>query len=89
MEKKEVTIKNPVTVAGVTIIPVSKVTINRWHGKQGFAFYGSAEPDSIIIVTASAKRAFHITGEEITFDQLARENPDIRETLAEIQSGSY
>ncbi len=89
MEKKEVTIINPVTVAGVTIIPVSKVTINHWHSRQGIAFYGSAEPESIIIVTPSAKRAFHITGEEITFDQLAQEIPDIRETLEEIQSGSY
>jgi uncharacterized spore protein YtfJ len=89
MEKKEVTIINPVTVAGVTIIPVSKVTISHWQGKRGIAFYGSAQPDSVIIVTASAKRAFHITGEEITFDQLARETPDIRETLEEIQSGSY
>jgi uncharacterized spore protein YtfJ len=89
MEKKEVTTSNPVTAAGVTIIPVSKVIINQWHGKHGTAFYGSAEPDSIIIVTASAKRAFRVTGEEITFDQLAREIPDIRETLEEIQSGSY
>ena len=89
MEKKEVTISNPVTVAGVTIIPVSKVRINHWHGKRGVAFYGSAEPDSIIVVTPSAKRAFRITGEEITFDQLAMEIPDIIETLEKIQSGSY
>jgi len=84
MEKKEVTIVNPVTVAGVTLIPVSKVTINCWHGKRGVAFSGSKQPDSIIVVTPSAKRAFRVTGEEITFDQLAQETPEISKTLKEI-----
>lgn len=84
MEKKEVTIVNPVTVAGLTLIPVSKVTINCWHGKRGFAFSGSMQPDSIIIVTPSAKRAFRITGEEINFDQLVKEVPEISKKLGEI-----
>jgi uncharacterized spore protein YtfJ len=84
MEKKEVTITNPVTVAGITLIPVSKVTINCWHGKRGVAFSGNKQPDSIIIVTPSAKRAFRITGEEIAFDQLAQEVPEISKTLGEI-----
>lgn len=84
MEKKEVITINPVTVAGLTLIPVSKVTINCWHGKRGIAFTGSKQPDSIIIVTPSAKRAFRITGEEIPFNQLAQEIPEIMEKLAEI-----
>ena len=86
MEKKEVTIANPVTVAGITLIPVSKVTINCWHGKRGVAFSGSKQPDSIIIVTPSAKRAFRITGEEITFDQLSQEIPEIMELIAHTDS---
>jgi len=84
MEKKEVTIANPITVAGLTIIPVSKVAINCWHGKRGLAFSGSKQPDSIIIVSPSAKRAFRITGEEITFDQLVQEVPEILKKLGEI-----
>ena len=81
MENKEVTTVNPVTVAGVTLIPVSKVTLNGWYGKRGMVVSGSKQPDSIIIVTPSAKKVFHITGEEITLDQLAREAPDIRKVL--------
>ncbi len=84
MEKKELITLNPITVARLTLIPVAKVTINGWHGKRGIAFTGSKQPDSIVIVTPSAKRAFRITGEEITFDQLAQEIPDLREKLAEI-----
>jgi uncharacterized spore protein YtfJ len=84
MEKKEVTITNPVTVAGVTLIPVSKATINCWHSKRGIAFSGSKQPVGIIIATPSAKRAFRISGEEITLDQLAQEIPDITRTLEEL-----
>jgi uncharacterized spore protein YtfJ len=84
MEKKEVTIINPVTVAGINIIPVSKVTINGWHGKQGVACSGSKQPDIIIVATPAAKRAFRITGEEITLQKLAQEIPALMETLREI-----
>ena len=84
MEKKKVTIANPVTIDGVTLIPVSQATINCWHSKRGIALSGSKHPVSIIIVTPSGKRAYRITGEEITFDQLAQEIPDIMERLGEI-----
>jgi uncharacterized spore protein YtfJ len=89
MEKKEVAIGKPLTVAGVTLIPVTKATINCWHSQRGIALSGSQQPVSIIIVTPSAKRAFRITGEEIALDQLAQEIPDIWQTLEEIKSGSY
>jgi len=84
MEKRKVTISSPVTVAGVTIIPVLEVSINHWHGKRGVAFSGSTQPVSVVIVSPSAKRAFRITGEEITFDQLAQEAPDIRKVLGKL-----
>ena len=84
MEKKEITVIHTVTVDGITVIPVSKVIINGWHGKQGIAFSGSVQPDSVIIATPSAKRAFRISGEEVTLDQLVREVPEISEKLEEI-----
>lgn len=84
MEKKEVTIANPVTIAGVTLLPVSKVTISCRHGQRGITLSGSKQPVSVIIVTPSGKRAFRLSGEEITLDQFARETPDIRETLKAI-----
>ena len=84
MEKKELTTVNPVTVAGVTVVPVSRVRINGWHGRRGVAIFGSKQPVGVIIVSPSAKRAFRITGEEISLEQLAEENPEIAETLREI-----
>ena len=88
MEKKEIKIADPIKISGVTLIPVSKVTINRWHSKRGIAFSGSARPVSLIVVTPAAKKVFRITGEEITFDQLAEEIPEIMETLEEIKTDS-
>ena len=84
MEKKEITIVNPVTVAGLTLIPVSKVTTSCWHGKRGIAFSGSKQPVSIVIVSPSMKRAFRITGEEIDLEELVREFPAMAERLGKI-----
>jgi uncharacterized spore protein YtfJ len=89
MEKKEIKITDSLKISGVTLIPVSKVIINRWYSKRGVAFFGSNQPVSIIAVTPTAKKAFRITGEEITFDQLAQEIPEIMDTLEEIESDSY
>jgi uncharacterized spore protein YtfJ len=84
MEKKEITVSSLVNIAGITIVPVSRVSINARHGKRGTAFYGSIQPDSVIIITPSGKRAFRVTGEEVTLDQLAWEFPDISEKLEEV-----
>ena len=77
MEKKEITIVSPITAAGTTIITISKVRINGCHGKRGIALSGCVQPDNVIIATPSFKKAFRITGEEVAFDQLTQEYPDI------------
>ena len=81
MEKKKVAIDNPVAVAGVTLIPVAKVSLNYWHGNRGISFFGVKQPLSVVVVSPSARRAFHITGEEVPLDQLIEEIPDIKEIL--------
>ncbi len=83
-KKKEVNIAKPVTVAGVTLIPVTRVSLNYWHGYGGLSFLGSKQPLGVVIVSPSTRRAFRITGEEISLDQLTQEVPDIREALEEI-----
>jgi uncharacterized spore protein YtfJ len=82
-KKKKVTTGCPVTVAGVTVIPVSEVSSNCWHSKRGIAFCGSKQPVSVLIISPSGKRVFRISGEEITFDQFAGEIPDITEIPGE------
>ncbi len=81
MEKKEIAIDNPVTVAGLTIIPVVQVLLNYWHTKDSTSFFGLKQPVAVIVVSPLAKRAFRITGEEVSIDQLVQEAPGIKELL--------
>ena len=81
MEKKEVTIENPVAVRGVTLIPIAKVSLNYRDGNGGISFFGVKQPVSVVVVSPSAKRAFRITGEEVLLDQLIQEVPGIKKLL--------
>lgn len=86
MEKKEVGIGKPVSVAGLTLIPVVQVLLNYWSGKGGASFFSVKQPVAVVIVSPSAKKAFRVTGEEVSLDQLAQEFPNIKATLEEISS---
>ena len=79
--KKKVAVENPVAVASVTLIPVVRSLVNRWHSKNGVSFFASKEPVAVALVSPSTKKAFRITGEEITLDELIEEVPDIKQTL--------
>ena len=84
MERKEIGLGNPVSIAGVTLIPVVRVSLKHWHSKHGASFFGITQPVNVVVVSPSARRAFRITGEEISLDQLMQEAPGIEETLEEI-----
>ena len=84
MEKKEIEIGNPVAVAGVTLIPVAKVSLHRWHGNRGILSFGAKQPVGIVVVSPSARRAFRVTGEEVPLDQFIQEAPGINEILEAI-----
>ncbi len=84
MERQEVVVDNPVAVAGVTLIPVVKISLKHWRSNGGVSLLGAKRPVSIVVVSPSAKRAFRITGEEVSLDQIMREAPGIKEILERI-----
>lgn len=84
MEKEEISIEAPVAVAGLTLIPVVKTSLNCWHRKGWFSFFGTKQPVSVVVVSPQARRAFRIDGEEIPLDQLMKEVPGLKETLERI-----
>jgi uncharacterized spore protein YtfJ len=84
MEKKKVIIGNPIAVGAVTLIPVAEVSLNHWCGNGSISFFGVKQPVRVIVVSPAAKRAFRITGEEVSLDQLLQEAPGIREVLERI-----
>ena len=81
MGKNEVVIENPVTVAGITLVPITEVSLNQWRGKGGVSYFSIKQPIGVVVVSPSAKRAFRITGEEILLDQFITEVPGLKEVL--------
>ncbi len=81
MEKKEIRVEAPSTVAGVTLVPIVEVSLNCWRGKGRLSLFGAKQPVSVVVVSPQAKRAFRINGEEVSLDQLAKEIPGIKEIL--------
>jgi uncharacterized spore protein YtfJ len=77
MEKKAVAIGNPVSVGGLTIIPVIQVLLNSWRGRRGASYFGSKQPIAVVIVSPAANIAFRITGEEVSIDKLQQEAPEL------------
>ena len=83
MEKKAVMIDSPVVVAGLTLMPVVEVSLNCWQRNSDSLFFGVKQPIVIIVSSSSMRRAFRITGEEISLDQLVQEVPAVEETLGD------
>ena len=84
MEKEEIIIEAPFAAAGVTLIPIVKTSLNCWQRKDYHSFFVTKQPVSLVVVSPQARRAFRITGEEISLDQLAKEAPGITEMLERI-----
>jgi uncharacterized spore protein YtfJ len=81
MEKKAVAIGNPVSISGLTLIPVVQVLLNSWHGQRGASYFASKQATAVVVISPEAKRAFRVTGEEISIDQLQQESPEIKDSL--------
>lgn len=81
MEKKEVAIGSPMAIAGITLIPTTEVRLNYWQGKGGISFFGVKQPVSIVVISSLEKKAFKVSGEEVSLDELIQEVPKIKELL--------
>ena len=84
MEKKEVEIGNPVTIAGITLIQVTEISLRSWQSKGGISFLGTKQPLSVVVISPSEKKAFRVSGEEVPLDELIKEVPGIKSLLNDI-----
>jgi len=81
MEEKKIVVNEPVSVAGLTLIPVTQVSLSLWSARVGTAFLAIKQPIAVVVVSPQAKRAFRITGEEIPLEELMREVHSLKEML--------
>jgi hypothetical protein len=81
MEKNKVMVENPVTVDGVTLVPITRVLSHHWCRKHSFSYFDIKQPVGVVVISPSGKKAFRITGEEISLGQLITEFPGIKEVV--------
>ena len=84
MEKKRVTISSPVAIAGITLILITKLSLNCQPGGSNIFFSGIKQPLGIVVASPLTKKAFDVTGEEISLDQLIQETPSLAEVLERV-----
>ena len=84
MEKKQISIQNPLPVSGLNLVPVIETSLNYWQGDNYISFLGIRQPVAVVVVSPSEKRAIRISGEEVSLDQLIREIPSIQEALENV-----
>jgi uncharacterized spore protein YtfJ len=77
MERERVTIGDPVAIAGTTLIPVVKSSFKCQLACGGIFFSGIKQPISIVVASPAVKKAFDVTGEEISLNQLIQEAPSL------------
>ena len=81
MEKEGIKTEAPYTVAGVTLIPIVKTQLNYRQGKKRLSYFGVKQPVAVLVISPQDKRAFRISGEEVSLDQLIEEVPELKEIL--------
>jgi len=81
MQKKKVTIGGPIAIAGITLILVTRLSLNCQHSGSSISFSGVKQPVRVVVASPSTKKAFDVTGKEISLDRLLKETPDITEVL--------
>ena len=79
--KKEITVEAPVSIAGATLIPVVMTSLHCQQVDGIVSLIGFKQPADIVLITPAARRAFRITGEEISLEQLILEVPELEEAL--------
>jgi hypothetical protein len=84
MEKKEVTIEGPLKVGGVTVITIADTLLKCESSNGGAVFMGIKKPSYVVVISKSEKRAFSVSGEDISMDQIIALVPGIEALLQKL-----
>lgn len=74
-----------VTISGVTLVPVTKVSLNCQRIGNSISCFGTKQPSSVVVVSQTTRRAFNITGEEVSLDHVLQETPGLKELVKRLQ----
>jgi hypothetical protein len=77
METINVSSEPPLELGNVRVIPLVKRSIVSLDLKGFVTYHATKEPVLLIVEYEQSKRAYRITGEEISFEALKAEYPDL------------
>jgi hypothetical protein len=73
----------PISLNGINVIPIEKVSVRSYALKKGYWLYGSKEPVSIVVCDTHGVRALDIQAQGLSLTELIREVPGLEAVLAE------
>ncbi len=84
MEKSVISLDKPISLRGLTIVPVVKMSLS-YSLAAGIAGICIRQPVAAVIISPSQNKAFRTTGEEVSLEQLTAEFPTLAEPLENAQ----
>ena len=85
MEKEEeIRIETPVTISGITLVPIVKRVIYCYGVKGRLFATGAIIPFGVVVISPQEKKALLVEEGTISIEQLYEEIPGMREVLEAI-----
>lgn len=84
MEKKKVTAESPLSFNGLTLTPIVETRVMHYQTPYTVSYIAQKMPLVLIAVVHGEKRAYRITGEEISLDELVKEYPSVKEAVEQL-----
>ena len=76
MEEK-IVIDKPISAEGMQLRLISKVTVSLKTSRLGMGYFAKKQPVAVIIDSLKKSRAYRITGEEVSLEELTKEFPNL------------
>jgi hypothetical protein len=83
-KKKDIIIENLSPFGEIQVLIIVEYSCECLQSKKSIDCYGSKRPLYIILINTASKRIFRAEGEEITFEQLLKECPNLQDELERI-----
>jgi hypothetical protein len=87
MEKKQIAFESLVSVAGITVIPVTVTSVHTWQNRAGVSFLGLKKPLFILVRRPGMPlKYFTPEGTETTPEYIVSEYPELKDRLELLSS---
>jgi len=83
-KKKELKIEESTVCGNIKLITIVEYSCEFIQSKECIDCYGSKRPLYIVVITLTSRSIFRAAGEEITFEQLRKECPGLKNELERI-----